>query len=176
MVGAVPTLATKDKQMKSIDIKNLDEQTLQQFERCNNGLLTPEGKLLPVDQYQHFESLKAYEPFGQMIEEFEEYISEEANNFIEGIDPDEHPEWHRFEIFEMGEQHDFRMRIMGEAYKKGWGRIGCVVRRGEPVLLELETSSETARTLTPYAQCVAELLNCELKVTETDQFERDLRR
>jgi hypothetical protein len=162
--------------MKSKNIKNLDERTLQQFERCNNGLLTPEGELLPVDQYQHFESLKAYEPFGQIIAEFQEYIQEEANSFIEGIATDEHPEWHRFESFEMGEQHDFRMRIMDEAYKKGWGRIGCVKRHGQNWFLELETSAETAPTLTPYALCVAEMLGYELKVTETAKLEPDLRR
>lgn len=155
--------------MKSKDIKNLDSNVLSWFRTTRNGLLTPDGELLPVAMWDHLKELRRRPELEEMILQFEEEVSDAQYEFESGIGEDEHPAWHQFESWEIGHKEDLRVNIMDKAYQLGWGRIAFMQKRPKPHLVELETHPNTVQALQPYAQNVAELCDADLRVHETEK-------
>lgn len=151
---------------RSVDINNLSPSVLSKFKNSRNGLLTPDGELLPVAMFDHFFELKHRSELKELIDEFEKEVDNERAIFEDNIPDGEHPEWHTFDMWESRREDELRQEILDKAYKLGWGRIAFMQKRPKPHLVELETHPDSAKTLKQYAQSVAELCDAELQVHE----------
>lgn len=150
--------------------KNYDIDVLNSFKAWKVGLLDPEGKLVSVQMYGHFEELKKYSEFRDAIEQFEDSVADAEYDFVSRLEPDEHPGWHSFECWKYDEEDRLRQEILQKAYDLGWARVGLVLKRPKPHLLELETSEKNVAKLKRYAEDIAELLDANLIVTNVDKF------
>jgi len=161
--------------MRLYEIANL--KTLQDFRDTKMGLLTPNGDLISVEQYGHFEELSKYPEFKDDIELFKQKINDamhdfEMSNMDTDNDYDDHIEWHVFEIYRDEEEATLRQEILQKAYNLGWGRLGLMYRRPKPHLIELETSSKNISKLKKYAMDIAEMLDAELFIHKVDNFKK----
>lgn len=125
------------------------------FKSSGMGLLNPNGELIPVGLFGHFEYLKKVPEFKEQIEYFTEMVRDAEDDFIHNLDPNEHPEWHSFEIWQDSETDKLRRDLMKKAYDLGWARIGLV---NNPYILEVETTKASAQ-LKNSAKELAELLS-----------------
>jgi len=146
-----------------------DLDQLRKFRYERTGLLDPNGNLVVVPLYGHFEALKKYDIFHDRIEEFQNLVSQVAEDHAYGVPEGEHPEWHIFEAWQSSEENKLRTELINYAYKQGWGRIGYINNHHEP-MLELETNKETAGRLTKAARELAEMLDAELMITVVDKL------
>ena len=101
----------------------MDYELLENLKNTGMGWLNPEGKIIPCRIHEHLDMLKdcvdGYDDLKAIIEEID-YVEEHWNEDT----PDEHPEWHMFEIYHEGKREDARNKIMTEAYRSGWIRLG----------------------------------------------------
>ena len=141
-------------------------ETLSEFRRYGYGLITPEGEVIPVTFMGHFDGLKRDERLAQEINEFEDMLSEEADEHVRYLREDEHPEWHLYEMWADGEKDRFRTEILEKAYSLGWGRLGKFdYWDGQCKFVELEASKEHINKLKKIAEELAEMLDYGLKIT-----------
>lgn len=145
-------------------------ELMSNFKASRNGLLTPEGELIVVSFYNHFNELAKYSDFKEDIENFKERVGDAEQDFIDSIPPGEHPGWHGFECWRYGEEDNLRQEILQKAYDLGWGRLGLAMKRPKPHLLELETSGKNLAKLKKSAKDIAEMVNAELFVHNVDHF------
>ena len=151
-------------------MKSFDVNILTIFKMYKTGFLSPKGELIPVHLYGHFEQLKNYPEFRNDIEKFENMVADESVQFADGFGPDDHIEWHHFEMWKDDEADLFRQKILRKAYDLGWARVG-LGKKSKDRFLELETTKKNISKLKKSAKSLAEMLDAELIVTDVDKFQ-----
>jgi hypothetical protein len=143
-------------------------RTLEKFVNDNVfGWISPSGMLFEVRQYQHLEFFRHYKEndFPVGVKEYFEFATEHkeaAKAAWEADAGDEHPEWHKFDLFyEFKPEAELIMRCTEAAYDSGWGRIGTFGGNK----LELECSQQYVRVLAKHVRELSKLLNRELIVS-----------
>lgn len=141
-------------------------ETLSKFRSYGYGLIDPDGKIIPITLFNHFEELKKDERLAQEIEDFNDMIADAAIDHVRDLGEGEHPEWHLYEMWADREKERFRTEILEKAYALGWGRLGkFYYYDGRYEFVELEANEQHAPRLKKIAEELAAMLNYELKVT-----------
>lgn len=135
------------------------EDNIRELGSTGMGWLSPEGDLIPCKFHHHIEvlidRLSGIDSEIETIREVE-YALEHWNEDT----PDEHPEWHIFEMYYEPKREEATYTIMRKAYDEGWIRLG--IWSGE---LEAEGSKfnhQTKRDL----KDLALMLNLNLRIQE----------
>lgn len=99
---------------------------------CDNpsavGWINPEGKLHVVDVWRHLEFFiqnpEMLPAITEKVRRMEEEIGDEQSQFYDSLVEGEHPEWHRFEIWESDFRYEETKKIYNNVYAYGWARVG----------------------------------------------------
>ena len=145
---------------------NLDFKTLKDLKNKGTGFISPDAKVYPISLYQHSEFLREFNEFKNEFEEFDEYIGDEKDRFIDGLDPNDHPEWHLFEIWEDDENEKFRQKLYKKVYKIGWSRIGLYYLRSKNLTLEVEHSKDFNKEQKKVIKEISNFLNAEISYNQ----------
>lgn len=110
----------------------ITEKFLNELKWMHYAVVHPDGTLEPTRQYEHEYVFKRY--FESRVQEFEDRMSDECQEYADSIPEGEHPEWHCFEMHEDRERHRFMEKLYDDAYDLGFVRLGLFRRDGELVV------------------------------------------
>jgi hypothetical protein len=161
----------------------LSYETFCELVKRRFGVMSPTGEVFPCDMYNHvevfidqFNDPEINSQIEQLTDESEADLEQALQDKYDWMNenPDEHPEWHHYEMYADDEKYSLKNRIkalvVNKAYSLGWARIGMTKK-----YVEFEGKEYFKNDIRFHGQQIAEMLNLEYRETfvQRDYDERD---